>query len=99
MVSLDDIVPPDESDDGSNGQLGQEFYDRLSVALGERIKACGPRVPVVTGMVLCSDSIAFHLHLTAHNRHRILWTCAWLASPADRERVHRFDSCAAIRWP
>jgi aspartate kinase len=29
--------------------LGQDFYDKLSIALGERIRECGPRVPVVTG--------------------------------------------------
>lgn len=30
-------------------QLGQEFYDKLAVRLGERLKECGTRVPVITG--------------------------------------------------
>ncbi|WWC72090.1 uncharacterized protein I206_106050 [Kwoniella pini CBS 10737] len=30
-------------------QLGQEFYDHLAVKLGERLRECGQRVPVVTG--------------------------------------------------
>ncbi|ODN94786.1 aspartate kinase [Cryptococcus wingfieldii CBS 7118] len=30
-------------------QLGQEFYTELAVRLGERLKDCGQRVPVVTG--------------------------------------------------
>ncbi|TFK41417.1 Aspartate/glutamate/uridylate kinase [Crucibulum laeve] len=49
-VSLEDIVPDMDDSDGTLEQsLGQDFYDRLSVALGERIHLCGPRVPVVTG--------------------------------------------------
>ena len=38
----------DEGTSGS-GQLSQGFYDRLSKKLGERILACGDRVPVITG--------------------------------------------------
>ncbi len=30
-------------------QLGQEFYDKLAVKLGERLRECGSRVPVITG--------------------------------------------------
>ncbi|TXT12910.1 hypothetical protein VHUM_01311 [Vanrija humicola] len=30
-------------------QLGQSFYDELAVRLGERLKECGPRIPVITG--------------------------------------------------
>ena len=37
-------------DSYSDGEtLGQEFYDRVADAVGERIRQCGPRVPVVTG--------------------------------------------------
>ncbi|XP_006463701.1 hypothetical protein AGABI2DRAFT_208605 [Agaricus bisporus var. bisporus H97] len=47
-VSLEDVIPV--SDDGEEEKtLDQEFYDRLTVALGERVKQCAPRVPVVTG--------------------------------------------------
>ncbi|KAF9444102.1 aspartate kinase [Macrolepiota fuliginosa MF-IS2] len=49
-VSLEDIVPAVDDADGTLEQtLDQEFYDRLTVALGERVKQCAPRVPVVTG--------------------------------------------------
>ncbi|KAF8991723.1 hypothetical protein BDZ89DRAFT_1151387 [Hymenopellis radicata] len=47
-VSLEDIVP-EMDDDTYTGSLDQAFYDRLSVAVGERVRACGARVPVVTG--------------------------------------------------
>ena len=49
-VSLEDIVPI--SDDGDlhvEGSLDQPFYDSVAAAVGERIKECAPRVPVVTG--------------------------------------------------
>ncbi|KAJ7089197.1 Aspartate/glutamate/uridylate kinase [Mycena belliarum] len=49
-VSLEDIVPePDDLEASDDGTLDQDFYDRLSRAVGERVKQCGPRVPVVTG--------------------------------------------------
>ncbi|KAF7291931.1 hypothetical protein MIND_01218600 [Mycena indigotica] len=48
-VSLEDIVPVAEDESSDDDSLDQEFYDRLSEAVGERIKQCGPRVPVVTG--------------------------------------------------
>ncbi|KAF7323633.1 hypothetical protein MKEN_00584000 [Mycena kentingensis (nom. inval.)] len=48
-VSLEDIVPPAEDLDSADETLDQEFYDRLSQAVGERVKQCAPRVPVVTG--------------------------------------------------
>ena len=35
-----------------NGQLGQEFWDKLSISFGERIRQCGSRIPVVTGKPL-----------------------------------------------
>ncbi|KAF9265345.1 aspartate kinase [Marasmius fiardii PR-910] len=47
-VSLEDIVPEhDESE--TDKQLGQNFYDHVAAAVGERVKQCGQRVPVVTG--------------------------------------------------
>ncbi|KAL4258811.1 Aspartate kinase [Pleurotus pulmonarius] len=50
FVSLEDIILDDETgDSASPGTLDQTFYDRLSIALGERIRECSPRVPVVTG--------------------------------------------------
>lgn len=50
-VSLENIVPDVDSEDhaGEGATLDQAFYDRLAVAVGDRIKQCGPRVPVVTG--------------------------------------------------
>ncbi|OWZ35764.1 aspartate kinase [Cryptococcus neoformans c45] len=59
LVVLDNIVDASMSaaseaisvDAGDQGvaQLGQEFYDQLSFRLGERLRECGQRVPVVTG--------------------------------------------------
>ena len=40
------------SDDGdlhAEGSLDQTFYDGVAAAVGERVKQCAPRVPVVTG--------------------------------------------------
>ncbi|KAF8217697.1 Aspartate/glutamate/uridylate kinase [Mycena galopus ATCC 62051] len=48
-VSLENIVPAIEDLDDDDGTLNQEFYDQLSLAVGERVKQCGRRVPVVTG--------------------------------------------------
>ncbi|KAF8520926.1 aspartate kinase [Hysterangium stoloniferum] len=54
-VSLESIVPEGMDDDNQTSKsrdvesLDQTFYDRLSVLLGERIRQCGNRVPVVTG--------------------------------------------------
>ncbi|KAJ7034503.1 Aspartate/glutamate/uridylate kinase [Mycena alexandri] len=49
-VSLENVVPPMEDlEAAEDGTLDQEFYDRLSDAIGERVKQCGARVPVVTG--------------------------------------------------
>ena len=40
------------SGDQGAAQLGQDFYDRLAQVLGERIRDCGSRVPVITGQSL-----------------------------------------------
>lgn len=49
-VSLEDIIPVSEdSDTVREGILDQAFYDNVATAVGERIKGCTPRVPVVTG--------------------------------------------------
>ncbi|KAG1841820.1 Aspartate/glutamate/uridylate kinase [Suillus subalutaceus] len=49
-VSLEDIIPVSEdSDTVPEGSLNQAFYDTVAAAVGERIKGCTPRVPVVTG--------------------------------------------------
>lgn len=48
-MSLEDIVPPYDGEIVAEKALPQEFYDSLAVALGERLKQCGARVPVVTG--------------------------------------------------
>ncbi|PLW25359.1 hypothetical protein PCASD_24738 [Puccinia coronata f. sp. avenae] len=59
LVCLDNIVEklefqsPDGDPDGlyqsAGGQLRQPFYDRLAVRLGERLKQCEDRIPVITG--------------------------------------------------
>ncbi|KAF8329424.1 Aspartate/glutamate/uridylate kinase [Cantharellus anzutake] len=51
-ISLENILPNDEGDRftfGEGDQLDQWFYDRLSAVMGERIRRCGSKVPVVTG--------------------------------------------------
>lgn len=49
-VSLEDIIPVSEdSETVPEGSLDQAFYDNVAAAVGERIKGCTPRVPVVTG--------------------------------------------------
>ncbi|KLO14013.1 aspartate kinase [Schizopora paradoxa] len=54
FVSLENVVPDIESDVDQesrteSGSLDQSFYDSVAQAVGERIKQCGSRVPVVTG--------------------------------------------------
>ncbi|KAG1740515.1 Aspartate/glutamate/uridylate kinase [Suillus paluster] len=50
FISLEDIIPVSEdSDSAPEGSLDQAFYDSVATAIGERIKRCMPRVPVVTG--------------------------------------------------
>jgi aspartate kinase len=50
FVSLEDVIPVSEdSDSAPEGSLNQAFYDNVAFAVGERIKRCAPRVPVVTG--------------------------------------------------
>lgn len=49
-VSLEDVVSAVEEDESGNDTLDQTFYDRVAQAVGERVKQCGRRVPVVTGM-------------------------------------------------
>ncbi|KDQ60047.1 hypothetical protein JAAARDRAFT_32418 [Jaapia argillacea MUCL 33604] len=57
-VSLENVVPdsPDGDSSRMNGSesgvhetLDQDFYDRVAEAVGERLRQCAPRVPVVTG--------------------------------------------------
>lgn len=52
-VSLDSMVPDIEEEFYSQGPtLDQRFYDKLAVVFAERVKQCGPRVPVVTGRLI-----------------------------------------------
>jgi hypothetical protein len=41
---------------GSGGMLNQEFYEDVATAIGERIRECGRRVPVVTGEYMRTQS-------------------------------------------
>ena len=54
FVSLENILPPQGDQDsidrnGLEEQFGQPFYDNVAKVIGERIRQCGNRVPVVTG--------------------------------------------------
>ena len=48
-VSLEEIVPQFDFEGDPEKSLPQEFYDNLAVALGERLRECGSRIPLVTG--------------------------------------------------
>ncbi|TFL03630.1 Aspartate/glutamate/uridylate kinase [Pterulicium gracile] len=49
-VSLENIIPEFDGEDSAvETTLDQAFYDRLALAVGNRVKQCGPRIPVVTG--------------------------------------------------
>ena len=62
-VSLDSVVPDMEEDFDTLGPtLDQRFYDKLAAALAERVKQCGPRVPVVTGRFICCWEIGSYPH-------------------------------------
>ena len=56
----------DQGTSGS-GQLSQGFYDRLSKKLGERIEACGDRVPVITGQFTSTSSEYKHQLMSVRN--------------------------------
>ena len=47
----------DEVEPGEEFNLGQDFYDRVARKMGERLKECGSRVPVVTGSFPLSLSL------------------------------------------
>jgi len=42
----------EEDFDTQGPTIDQRFYDKLAVALAERLKHCDSRVPVITGMFL-----------------------------------------------
>jgi len=64
-VSLEDIVPiSDDGDPDAEGSLDQPFYDSVAAAVGERIKECAPRVPVVTGAYQSPYMCISHNHRT-----------------------------------
>lgn len=64
-VSLEDIVPiSDDGDPDTEGSLDQPFYDSVAAAVGERIKECAPRVPVVTGACRSPYMCISHNHRT-----------------------------------
>ncbi|KAF8175927.1 Aspartate/glutamate/uridylate kinase [Mycena galopus ATCC 62051] len=50
-VSLEGIVPTDDDvEETKDRSLDPELYDYISHAVGERVKQCGPRMPVVSGI-------------------------------------------------
>ena len=63
--------------------LDQRFYDKLAIALADRVKQCGCRVPVVTGKLVCRCERGSTYLLS-----RLLWTSARIVTPASRERLY-----------
>jgi aspartate kinase len=49
FVNLEGIITNVGRDDVKKGGLNEEFYAGLASMLGERVEACGDRLPVVTG--------------------------------------------------
>ena len=49
FVNLEDVVLSGVLEVDDSETLTQEFYDHVTVAVAERIKQCGQRIPVVTG--------------------------------------------------
>lgn len=49
FAGLEDLAATSSTGDQGVAQLGQAFYDALSERLGDRLRACGTRVPVITG--------------------------------------------------
>jgi hypothetical protein len=82
-VSLENIVPEGQDEGDSKGwdtdTLDQSFYNRLCVALGERISQCGNKVPVVTGApYITPTAVRTSIHDTLC---RFFWFCTWVTSP------------------
>ena len=90
-MSLEDIVPwSEEQEAGSCTTLSQDFYDTLAQAIGERIRQCAPRVPVVTGPF--NPSVLGAMFTL---RYRILWSRSWLPFAPSRAGLHRPTFCTA----
>ena len=89
---MENIVPDGLDESESSGSrrdietLDQGFYDRLSVVLGERIKQCGNKVPVITGTLksLLSNRHLFNIFILS----RILRARAWLPTKANWPWLH-----------
>ena len=50
----------EEDFDTCGSTLDQRLYDKLAVALAERVKQCGSKVPVVTGRFISHWEIYLH---------------------------------------
>lgn len=94
LVSLENIIArvsedeeglalPDGSGSEGGENLGQHFYDRLAKVIGERLRECGNRVPVVTGgWLLLHRSRTGLLSSTAYGRRRLLSSLCQPPAPA-----------------
>ena len=83
----------EEDFDTDGPTLDQRFYDKLAIALAERVKQCDSRVPVVTGRFIVAGEWVF-----IHVLSRLLRTSAWIITSANRKRLYR-PLCRSIgRW-
>lgn len=58
LVTLETIIEKQEEALSSDAPiaLGEQFYNRLATSLGQRLRQCGDRVPVVTGGLAFSST-------------------------------------------
>ena len=84
-----------EVESRGTGSLDQAFYDKLAMTVGERIKQCGQRVPVVTGRRVLSPHYTHFPHIPPPPP-RFLWRRSGIFTPPSRPRIHRF-ACSAHR--
>lgn len=49
VVDLSEIVSLADARPEEHTLLGKDFYDRLAATLGSKVRACGEKVPVITG--------------------------------------------------
>jgi hypothetical protein len=60
-----------------HGGLSQSFYQDVAKLLADRIRLCGDRVPVVTGI---SRFLETYFISELIDFYRVFWGCSWRAA-------------------